>query len=103
MDRNDKIGEILKNIMEEDSKGIAMDTSMMEKITSRVKPSPLERLREILNHEVEIPVAPVVIGFAALIAITILPNDVFKNNSVRVIDIGGSQIIIRDDRGVADN
>lgn len=102
MDTRDRLGEELKKIMDEDSESIVLTSDFMNRIIEKSKPTPISRVRDFLNHEIEIPLAPAIIGFAALIAITIFPKDIFKDNSIQVIDIGGSQIIIRGDREVAD-
>jgi hypothetical protein len=103
MNTRDRLGEELKKIMDEDSESIVLSSDFMNRIIEKSKPTPISRVRDFLNSEIEIPLAPALIGFAALIAITIIPKDIFKDNSIQVIDIGGSQIIIRDDREVADN
>ena len=102
MDTRDRLGEELKKIMDEDSESIVLSSDLMNRIIEKSKPKPTSQLRDFLNREIEIPLAPALIGFAALIALTIIPKDIFSDNSIQVIDIGGSQIIIRDDREVAD-
>ena len=102
MDTRDRLGEELKKIMDEDSESIVLSSDLMNRIIEISKPKPTSQIRDFLNREIEIPLAPALIGFAALIALTIIPKDIFSDNSIQVIDIGGSQIIIRDDREVAD-
>ena len=49
-----------------------------------------------LNKEIEIPLAPAIIGFAALVVLTIVPKDVMKLQKERIVDINCSQVIIRE-------
>ena len=102
MNEVDKLGQEIKSIFEEDSKGIALSPEAINNIMKSSKPTLKTKLREFLNKEIEIPLAPAIAGLAALLVISILPKGVFKDHNVQVIDIGGSQIIIRDDREVAD-
>lgn len=102
MNEMDKLGLEIKNILEEDSKGIALSSDAINSILKSSKPTLLVKLKEFMNKEIEIPLAPAVAGLAALLVISILPRGVFKDHKIQVIDIGGSQIIIRDDREVAD-
>jgi hypothetical protein len=103
MNKVDKLGQEIKNIFEEDSEGIALSNETINNIIKNSKPSRMVKFRELMNKEIEIPLAPAIAGLAALLVISILPKGVFKDHNIQVIDIGGSQIIIRDDREVADN
>lgn len=102
MDEMDKLGQEIKSILEEDSKGIALRGETINNIIKSSKPTLQIKFREFMNREIEIPLAPAIAGLAALLVISILPKGVFKDHNIQVIDIGGSQIIIRDDREVAD-
>lgn len=102
MDVMDKLGQEIKSILEEDSKGIALRGETINNIIKSSKPTLQIKFREFMNREIEIPLAPAIAGLAALLVISILPKGVFKDHNIQVIDIGGSQIIIRDDREVAD-
>lgn len=102
MNEMDKLGQEIKNIFEEDSKDIVLSSEAIDNILISSKPALLVKLKGFLNKEIEIPIAPAIAGLAALLIISILPKGVFKDHNIQVIDIGGSQIIIRDDREVAD-
>ena len=102
MNEMDKLGQEIKNIFEEDSKDIVLSSEAIDNILISSKPALLIKLKRFLNKEIEIPIAPAIAGLAALLIISILPKGVFKDHNIQVIDIGGSQIIIRDDREVAD-
>lgn len=96
MDKKDLLGLELKSIMEEDTKDLNLSPDAIKKIVGNRRKNWRDKVTDFLNKEIEIPLAPAIIGFAALLAITILPKDIFKNNQVRIIDIGPSQVIIRE-------
>jgi hypothetical protein len=96
MDKRDNLGMEIKNIMEEETFDLTLSQKAFDNIIQHRKKSRNEKIREFLNKEIEIPVAPAIIGFAALLAVTLIPGDLFKTQNVKIIDMGGSQVIIRE-------
>ena len=96
MENKDKLGIEIKNIMEEETFDLTLSQKAFDNIIQHRKKSLKEKIREFLNREIEIPVAPAIIGFAALLAVTLIPGDLFKSQNVRIIDMGGSYVIIRE-------
>ncbi len=82
--------------MEEDAKDINLSADIFDKILNHKEKGFREKIRDFLNKEIEIPLAPALVGFAALLIVTSIPKDIFKNERVKVIDIGSSQVIIRE-------
>lgn len=96
MNKKDLLARELKNLMEEDTRKLELSQDL---INNMVKPrqAPIkERLNNFLNQEIEIPLAPVIIGFAALLIITTFPRDILSIKKVQIIDAGNNQILIRD-------
>ncbi len=96
MKNNDFLGQELKSFMEDESKEVKLSDDLIEKIINSREKTWRDKFNEFLNKEIEIPLAPAIVGFAALLAISILPKDIFKNNNTRIIDIGTSQVIIKE-------
>ncbi len=96
MDNRDNLGNEIKKIMEEETAGIVLSQSALDNILTYRKKTLKERIHEFLNLEIEIPLAPAIIGFAALFAVILIPVSMFKSPNERIIDIGGSQVIIRE-------
>ncbi len=102
----DKLGLELKSIMEEEAKDIYVSNELINKILEGKKKTWKDKVREFLNKEIEIPLAPAIIGIAALFIITFSPignNTMEKNKDVRIINIGSSQIILREVKEVSLN
>ena len=96
MDRKDKLGLEIKSIMDEDTKEINLSKDTLNKILNHREKRLIDKIKDFLNREIEIPLAPAFIGFAALLIVTSIPKDIFKNERVKVIDMGSSQAIIRE-------
>lgn len=96
MDKKDLLGRELKNIMDEDSKELKLSQDIIDNIIFSRELTWRDKIINFLNKEVEIPLAPVIVGFAALLAITIIPKDIFKIEKIQVIQIGNSQILVRE-------
>ncbi len=96
MDKKDKLGIEIKRIMEEESINLTLSHNAFDNIIQHRKKSLNERIHEFLNKEIEIPLAPAIVGFAALLAVTLIPTGVFKSRDVKIINMGNSQIIIRE-------
>ncbi len=96
MDKKDKLGIEIKSIMEEETLDLTLSQKAFDNIIQHRKKSLREKIQEFINKEIEIPVAPAIIGFAALLAVTLIPMDIFKSQNERIIDMGGSYVIIRE-------
>lgn len=101
MNKNNPLDNEIRSILEEDSKHIYLSDKLRNKILNSGKGTLRQRLNTFLDREIEIPLAPALVGFAALIAISIIPKGIFKNTSVQVINIGESQIFIREEKDVS--
>ncbi|NLB33766.1 MAG: hypothetical protein GX818_08410 [Tissierellia bacterium] len=96
MDKKDKLIMEIKSIMEEESFDLTLSQKTLDNIIQHRNKLLKEKISEFLNKEIEIPLAPAIIGFAALLAITLIPGDLFKSQNIRIIDMGGSHVIIRE-------
>lgn len=96
MDNRDNLGDEIKSIMEEETFNLTLSQKALDNIFKSRKKTIKEKINEFLNREVEIPLAPAVVGLVALFVITIIPIDMFKSQKERIIDISGSQVIIRE-------
>lgn len=101
MNKNDLLDNEIKSILEEDSSNIGFSNELRDKILSSGKMTLRKRINIFLDKEIEIPIAPALVGLAALLAIWIIPKGIFENNSVQVINIGESQIFIIEGKDVS--
>lgn len=100
MDNKDLLGLELKSIMEEDSRDLKLSEQAINRIISSREKTWKDKLNDFLNKEIEIPLAPALVGFAALFVVTILPKNIFNDENIKIINIDSSQIIIRDGKEV---
>lgn len=96
MEKKDKLGLEIKNIMVEETFDVTLSQLAIDNILNNKKKKISQKINDFLNKEIEIPLAPSIIGLAALIAITIIPKDIFNFQNERIIDINGSKIIVRE-------
>ena len=96
MDKKDLLAIELKSVMEEESEGMELSQNIINNIMNSRELTLKDKINNFLNHEIEIPIAPAVVGFAALLFITSIPKDIFKNTETRVINIGSSQVYIKE-------
>lgn len=96
MIKKDNLGEEIKNVMEEETFGMTLSQTSLDNILLNGKKPLTKKISDFLNREIKIPLAPAIIGFAALFVIMIIPGDLFKAQQERVIDIGGSHVIMRE-------
>lgn len=96
MDKKDLLGLEIKAVMEADTMGMELSSKTIQNIMNTRKRTWRDNLKDFLNKEIEIPLAPALVGFAALLAITSIPKDIFTNQNIKIIDIGSSQMIIRE-------
>lgn len=101
MNYKDPLGNEIKNIFEEDVKDLELSSLTISKIMDSRKVSLKEKIRTLLNKEIEIPLAPAIVGFVLVLGISILPKNLEITGKVQVIEINGSQIIIRDKKEVS--
>lgn len=103
MNKKDLLGLELKSVMEEDSVDLKLSDEAINKIISSREKTWKKKLNDFLNKEIEIPLAPALVGFAALFIVTILPKNIFNDENIKIINIDSSQIIIRDGKEVGRN
>ena len=96
MNNKDNLGMEIKSIMEEESIDLTLSQNAFDNIIQYRKKSFNERIKEFLNREIEIPLAPAIVGFAAFLAVTLIPAGVFKSYDVNIINMGNSHVIIRE-------
>lgn len=96
MDKKDLLGIELKSVMEEDSEGLELSANIIDNIMNTRDLTLRDKINNFLNKEIEIPLAPAIVGFAALLVITIIPKNIFINNEIKVINIGSSQVFIKE-------
>ena len=101
MNKNNLLDNEIKSILEEDSSGIRFSDELQNKILNSRKIILRKRINNFLDKEIEIPIAPALVGLAALLAIWIIPKGIFESSSVQVINIGESQIFIREEKDVS--
>ena len=100
MNYKDSLGDEIKNIFEEESKNIQLSTEVLDDIMKNRKLTLKNKLNNFLNREIEINLSPAIIGFVAILAIIILPKDLFNKEKIEIINLNGSQIIFRSDKEV---
>lgn len=103
MIKKDNLGEKIKSIMEEETFDLTLSQTALDNILQNRKKTLSEKISEFFNREIEIPMAPAIIGFAALFALMIIPGDLFKSQNERIVEIGGSHVIMRESFEVARN
>lgn len=99
MDKKDLLGLELKNLMEEDTRDLALSQETIDKILKESSPkekdlSFLDKIRAFLNKEVEVPLAPALVGLVAFLVFTSLPKDLLGYESKEIVEIGSNQVII---------
>lgn len=106
MEKKDNLGEEIKRIMEEETSGMTLSGKTLDSILQNrkktLKGGIKERISGFLNREVEIPLIPAIAVFAALFVLTAVPMDAFKPQREIIIEIGGSQVILRESGGVSE-
>jgi len=103
MIKKDNLGEEIKSIMEEETFDLTLSQTALDNIFQNRKKTLTKKISEFLNREIEISLAPAIIGFAALFALIIIPGDLFKSQNERIVEMGGSQVIVRESYEVARN
>lgn len=103
MDKRDELGKEIKDIMEEETFDMTLSQESKDKIFLNRRMSLRKRINNFLNREIEVPLAPIIIGMAGLLVISILPKNILNQPDERVVQIGGSQVIIREGYKVGKN
>jgi hypothetical protein len=96
VDNKDLLGKGIKEIMIDETKNITLSQQSIDKIIKSREITWKDKLNKFLDKEIEIPLAPAIVGFAALFVISILPMDLLKNQEIKVINIGSSQVFLRE-------
>lgn len=99
----DKLGLEIKNIMNNETENIEMTQRLKDKILLHRKKTFREKINEFLNKEIEMPFVPVIGGFMLIILITSIPVDLMKNDNIKIVNVGSSQMIFRDEKRVSRN
>lgn len=98
----DRLGNELKIIMEDETKDIELSQGLKDRILMYRKKTLRDKIRDFLNKEIELPLVPMVAGLALLFIMIGVPKDIiYKRENIRIVDIGSSQMIIRDERSVS--
>ncbi|WP_270474724.1 tetratricopeptide repeat protein [Clostridium cochlearium] len=92
MNYKDSLGDEIKNIFEEESKNIQLSTEVLDDIMKNRKLTFKNKLNNFLNREIEINLSPAIIGFVAILVITILPKDLF-NKEKKALYLYGENIL----------
>lgn len=93
----DRLGVEIKSILENEAFHIELSRELKDKILMNRKLTLKEKIINILNKEVEIPLIPLVATLSLITVLIGVPKDLIKKEEAfRTIDIGSSQIIIRD-------
>ena len=99
----DKLGNELRKLMDEEAKDIEISPELMKKILIGRKRTWREKIDEFLNKEIEVPLLPVIASLALAIVIISIPEDFILRENIKVVNIGSSQIIFREDKRVSKN
>lgn len=100
MNYKDNMGKEIKNIMEEETKNMKLSSKTMENIMATRQVGIVEKINNFLNREIQIPLAPALLGFILILGITTFPKGLPTAKEVETIEINGSQLIIRSGREV---
>lgn len=103
--KEDKVfTDYIVEAFEEEAYDIEFSQENINRVLGRTSRSRREKLRRFLDYEISLPLIPASIAVAALLFFSLIPLDLFKDDyKLRVIDIEGSQILIREGREVAKN
>lgn len=101
MDYKDSKGNEIKSIYEEETKDIRLSSKALDNIMKNRKINLREKISNFLNKEIEIPLTPALIGFVLILAISIFPKDFPTTEKVEIINLNGSQIIMRSKKEVS--
>lgn len=94
MNYKDSLGDEIKKIYEEETDDIGLSPHSIDKIMMSRKVSLREKTSIFLNKEIEIPLAPAIVGFVLILGISIFPKELPKKGKIEIIDFNGSQIIM---------
>lgn len=103
MDKRDELGKEIRSIMEEETFDMTLSQESIDKIFLNRNRNLRERISNFLNREIEVPLAPIIIGMAGLLVISIVPKEIINQPDERIVQIGGSQVIIREGYEVGKN
>lgn len=101
MDYKDSMGNEIKSIYEEETKDIKLSSKSLDNIMKNRKINLREKISNFLNKEIEIPLTPALIGFVLILGISIFPKSFPTTEKVEIINLNGSQIIMRSKKEVS--
>lgn len=96
--KDDNFGNEIKDILIEESRDIKMSDSLKNSIIKNRKKTIIDKIREFLNREIEIPLVPIITGFMIVVFIIGFPKDMMYREDIRVVEGGSFNIIFRDER-----
>lgn len=96
----DRLGNELKIIMEDEVKEIEISQGLRDRILICRKKTLKDRIKDFLNKEIELPLVAMMASFIIFFIIVGIPKDIVVK-SESIIDLGSTQIIIRDERRVS--
>ena len=97
----DKLGLEIKDIMNNETENIEMTQRLKDKILLHRKKTLREKINEFLNKEIEFPLVPVVGSLMLVLLITSVPKDIIKNEKIKIVNVGSSQMIFREGKEVS--
>lgn len=96
MDNKDLLGKKIREFMIDETRELILSQQSIDKIVNSRERTLKDKINQFLDKEIEIPLAPAIVGFAALLVISILPRDLLKNQELKIINIGSSQVFVRE-------
>lgn len=99
----DRLGNKIKFLMEEEVENIELSQELKDRILKYRKKTIKEKIRDFLNREVEIPLLTMVAVFTLIFLIIGVPRDILSKENVSIVNLGSSQIIIRDEGRLGKN
>lgn len=97
----DPIGNEIKSIFEEETEDMKLSSETFDNILESRKLSLRDKIGNFLNKEIEVPLTPAIIGFVLLLGISIFPKGFQTTQEIEIIDLNGSQIIMKVDKEVS--
>ena len=101
MNYKDNMGEEIKNIFEDGTKDLKLSSKTIDNIMASRQIGLREKISNFLNKEIQVPLAPAIIGFVLILGISIFPKDFPTSENVEIININGSQIIMTNGKEVS--
>ena len=101
MNYKDFMGKEIKDILEEETKDMKLSSKTLDKIMKSREISLIEKISNFLNKKIRISIAPAILGFVLILGISMFPKNFPTTEKLEIIEINGSQIIMKSKREVA--